>query len=307
MPEKHLPSWNDSPSKRAIIEFVESVSQPGPGFVPVADRIAAFDNDGTLWVEKPTPPQFDFLFRAWAAAMQHDPTLATQQPYKAIVEQDKSFFDRLAEQDPTAVSALESAAGRTWCGTTPDVFNAQVQEWIETVKQPRFGVGYTALVYRPMLELFDLLRAHQFRVMVCSGGGRDFMRVFAEDLWGIYNENVIGSSAEYEYRDGKIVRTDRMLGGLALGPGKPEHIFARTGRLPVFAGGNADVDIEMLECAKFALLVNHDDPDREYDYVNGAERSLAAASDLGWTVVSMKNDWAHVFSADVTAAASQHG
>jgi phosphoserine phosphatase len=158
-----------------------------------------------------------------------------------------------------------------------------------------------------MLELFDLLRAHQFRVMVCSGGGRDFMRVFAEDLWGVYNENVIGTSAEYEYRDGKIVRTDRILGGLALGPGKPEHIFARTGRLPVFAGGNADVDIEMLECAKFALLVNHDDPDREYDYVHGAEKSLAAASELGWTVVSMKNDWASVFSAEVTTAVSQQG
>ena len=232
--------------------------------------------------------------------MQADPSLATQQPYKAIIEHDKGFFDDLAEQEPTALAALESAAGRTGKGTTPDVFDAEVREWIATVKQPRFGVGYTALVYRPMLELFDFLKAHEFRVMVCSGGGRDFMRVFAEDLWGIFNENVIGTSAEYEYRDGKIVRTDRMIGGLALGPGKPEHIFARTGRLPIFAGGNADVDIEMLECARFALLVNHDDADREYDYVNGAEKSLAAASELGWTVVSMKNDWATVFSDEVT-------
>ena len=307
MPVQHLPSWTDGPSKRAIVEFVESIVEPGPAFVPVADRIATFDNDGTLWVEKPAPPQFDFLFRAWATAVQDDPSLATQQPYKAILEQDKGFFDSLAEQEPTAVAALESAAGRTWSGTTPEVFDAQVREWIDTVKQPRFGVGYTALVYRPMLELFDFLKAHQFRVMVCSGGGRDFMRVFAEDLWGIYNENVIGSSAEYEYRDGKIVRTDRMVGGLALGPGKPEHIFARTGRLPIFAGGNADVDFEMLESARFALLVKHDDAHREYDYTNGAEKSLAAASELGWTVVSMKNDWVTVFSDEVTGTTSQQG
>jgi phosphoserine phosphatase len=299
MSVQHLPSWNDGPAKRAIVEFVESVSQPGPEFVSVADRIATFDNDGTLWVERPAPPQFDFLIRAWTKAATDDPSLVTQQPYKAIIEHDKGFFDDLAEQDPTALAALESAAGRTWSGTTPDVFDAEVREWIATVKQPRFGVGYTSLVYRPMLELFDFLRAHQFRVMVCSGGGRDFMRVFAEDLWGIFNENVIGTSAEYEYRDGKIVRTDRMFGGLALGPGKPEHIFSRTGRLPIFAGGNADVDIEMLECAKFALLLNHDDADREYDYVNGAEKSLAAASELGWTVVSMKNDWASVFAAGI--------
>lgn len=121
------------------------------------------------------------------------------------------------------------------------------------------------------------------------------MRVFAEEIWGLPKENVIGSAPAYEYTDGRIVRTDRMLGGLALGPGKPEHIYAQTGRLPLFAGGNADVDIEMLTVATFALLVNHDDTDREYAYTKAAENSLAKAGELGWTVVSMKDDWTTVF------------
>ena len=146
-----------------------------------------------------------------------------------------------------------------------------------------------------MLELFAYLKANDFRVFVCSGGGRDFMRVFAEETWGIFKEDVIGSAPEYEYRDGQLVRTERILGGLALGPGKPEHIFARTGRLPVFAGGNADVDIEMLEVARFGLLLDHDDAEREFAYTKGAEKSLAAAAEHGWTVVSMKDDWATVF------------
>jgi hypothetical protein len=138
-------------------------------------------------------------------------------------------------------------------------------------------------------------------VFVTSGGGRDFMRVFAEETWGIYKENVIGTAAEYTYADGKIVRAERALGGLDIGPGKPEHIFAQTGRLPVFACGNADVDIEMLEAARFALLVNHDDADREFGYINGAEKSLAKAKELGWTVVSMKNDWKTVFTQGAAA------
>ena len=123
------------------------------------------------------------------------------------------------------------------------------------------------------------------------------MRVFAKRAWGIYKENVIGTAAEYTYADGKMVRADRTLGSLDVGPGKPEHIFAQTGRLPVFAGGNADVDIEMLEAAQFALLVNHDDAEREFGYLKGAEKSLAKAEELGWTVVSMKNDWETVFAA----------
>jgi phosphoserine phosphatase len=282
-------------ARQAIVDFVESVTRPGPGFVPATDRIAAFDNDGTLWVEQPTPPQVDFFLRAWAEEAEQDPSLAAQLPYRAIIERDPVFFDGLAKQDPVLVASVVKAAATSWAGTTPDVFDRQVRQWAETVRQPRFGVAYTDLVFKPMLELVDYLKANEFRVFVCSGGGRDFMRVFAEEIWGLPKENVIGTSPDYEYADGRMVRTDRMLGGLDLGPGKPEHLFAHTGRLPLLAAGNGDVDIELLTTAKFALLINHDDADREYSYTKAAENSLARAEELGWTVVSMKDDWDTVF------------
>src|SRR5262245_40173852 len=288
--EPVLASWKDGLAKQAILDFVEAATTPGAAFVEPADRIAAFDNDGTLWVEQPIPPQFDFVFRKWAEEVKADPSLAEQQPYKALIERDQAFFEGAATQDPEVVSNLLEGFARSWAGTAPEEFAAQVRDWTRTARQPKLGILYVELVYQPMLELFDLLRANEFRVFVCSGGGRDFMRVFAEETWGIYKENVIGSAAAYSYADGAIVRSDALLGDLNLGPGKPEHIFAQTGRLPVFAGGNADVDIEMLESATFALLVDHDDDEREFLYTKGAEKSLARARELGWTVVSMKND-----------------
>jgi phosphoglycolate phosphatase-like HAD superfamily hydrolase len=290
-----LASWKDGRVKQAILDFVAASVTPGEGFAELADRIATFDNDGTLWVEQPMPPQLDFVFRKWQEEVKADPSLTQQQPYKALIEQDRAFFEGVATQDPQVVATLGEGFARSWAGTTPEEFDAQVREWTRTVKQPKLGVPYVELVYRPMLELFDFLRANQFRVFVCSGGGRDFMRAFAEATWGILKENVIGSAAAYTYADGKIVRSDAFLGGLDVGPGKPEHIFAQTGRLPLFAGGNADVDIEMLQSARFALLVNHDDEEREFAYAKGAETALAKATELGWTVVSMKNDWATVF------------
>ena len=291
----YLVSWKDGKAKQAVLDFIDTISTNGSSFVEPSDRIATFDNDGTLWVERPMPPQFDFLFQTWAIEAQKDPSLASEQPYKAIIEKDVTYFQGLVTQDPKVVMPLEQAVAHSWAGTTPEAFDAQVRDFIDNVKHPKFGVGYTKLVYQPMLELLNLLKANDFRVFVCSGGGRDFMRVISEKTWGIYKEDVIGSAAQYLYEDGKIIRTNTMLGGLALGPGKPEHIFARTGRLPLFACGNADVDIEMLETAKFALLVNHDDDDREYDYIQGAENSLVKAKELGWTIVSMKNDWNTVF------------
>jgi phosphoserine phosphatase len=290
-----LASWRDGPAKEAILDFVARATSPGPEFVAVADRIAAFDNDGTLWVEQPLPPQFDFVFGRWAEEVKRDPSLAELQPYKAIFERDSAFFAGVATQEPAVIDSLLRAFARSWAGTTPAEFEAQVREWTTTARQPKLGVSYLDLVYQPMVELFDLLKDNGFRVFVCSGGGRDFMRVFAEETWGVYQENVIGSAAEYTYTDGRIVRGEQVLGGLNLGPGKPEHIFAQTGRLPVFAGGNADVDIEMLESARFGLLINHDDADREFAYTSGAETSLAKAADLGWTVVSMKDAWSTVY------------
>ncbi len=248
-----LSSWNDGPAKQAVIDFVKSATEPGAGFVQVADRIAAFDNDGTLWVEQPLPPQFDFVFRRWAEEVKADPSLAEQQPYKAIFARDPEFFAGIANQEPEVVGSMLEAFGRSWAGTTPDEFDAEVREWLQTVKQPKLDTLYVELVYQPMLELLEYLKAHDFRVFVCSGGGRDFMRVFAEETWAIPKENVIGTAAEYSYADGKIVRGEHALGSFDIGPGKPEHIFAQTGRLPVFAGGNADVDIEMLELGELRV------------------------------------------------------
>ena len=291
----YLVSWKDGKAKQAILDFIDIITTNGSSFVEPSDRIATFDNDGTLWVERPMPPQFDFLFQTWAIEVHKDPSLASKQPYKAIIEKDEVYFQGLITQDPKVVMPLEQAVAHSWAGTTPEAFDAQVRDFIDNIKHPKFDVGCTKLVYQPMLELFNLLKANDFRVFVCSGGGRDFMRVISEKTWGIYKEDVIGSAAQYAYKDGKIIRTNTMLGGLSLGPGKPEHIFARTGRLPLFACGNGDVDIEMLETAKFALLVNHDDADREYDYIQGAEKSLVKAKELGWTIVSMNNDWNTVF------------
>ena len=295
MADTTLPSWRDGPARQAIVDFVTASITPGERFVAVADRIATFDNDGTLWVEQPLPPQFDFVFRKWAEEIKQEPSLAQEQPYKAIISRDPAFFAGVATQEPEVVGALLKAFSRSWAGTTPAEFDAQVREWLHTVKQPKLGVPYIELVYKPMLELLSYLKAHEFRVFVCSGGGRDFMRVFAEETWGIYKENVIGTAADYRYADGRIVRDEHVLGGLDIGPGKPEHIFAQTGRLPVFAGGNADVDIEMLEAAAFSVLVNHDDEEREFAYTSGGDASLAKAQELGWTVVSMKDDWITVF------------
>jgi phosphoserine phosphatase len=301
MTDAPLDSWKDGPAKQAILGFVTATTaEGGPGFVAPAERIASFDNDGTLWVEQPLPPQFDFVFRRWAEEVKADPSLAEQQPYKGLLEKDMTFLEGVATQDPEVVGTLLKAFSRTWAGTTPEQFDGEVRDWLKTVKQPKLGVPYVELVYKPMLELLDFLAANEFRVFVCSGGGRDFMRVFAEETWGIHKENVIGTAAEYTYVDGKIVRAEHALGSLDVGPGKPEHIFAQTGRVPLFAGGNADVDIEMLEAAKFSLLVNHDDAEREFAYVNGAEKSLDRAKDLGWTVVSMKDEWTTVFEKEPT-------
>ncbi|MFD3472751.1 hypothetical protein ACFWWM_41815 [Streptomyces sp. NPDC058682] len=230
MTERVLASWNEGPARRAVLNYVRGATTPGAAFVEPADRVATFDNDGTLWVEQPIPPQLDFVFRTCEEVVKADPSL-------------QGFFEDLATQEPEAVATLLEAFARSWAGV---------------------------------------------RVL---GRRHDFMRVFAEETWGILKEDIIGSAAAYTYTGGRIVRSHELLGGLDLGSGKPEHIFAHTGRLPAFAGGDADVDIEMRDSATFALLVRHDDDQREYAYTKGAEASLARAEQLGWTVVSMKNDW----------------
>jgi phosphoserine phosphatase len=286
-----LPSWSEGPAKAAIQAFVAAVSEPGQAFVPPAERIATFDNDGTLWCEKPVYVQADFVFRRWRAMVAADPALADEQPYKALVENDRAWLADLMTHVPQLVKGVTEA----WAGITTTAFDEAVREFFATATHPTLGVPYTRLVFGPMRELLDLLRAHDFRVFICSAGGRDFVRSIAEALYGVPRENVIGSGTTLEYRDGAVYRTRGMEQPIDDGPGKPVHIWMRTGHAPLLAAGNADGDMAMLETARFGLLVHHDDADREFAYDSGAEQALAEAGRKGWTVVSMKDDWTTVF------------
>ncbi|UCC51717.1 MAG: haloacid dehalogenase-like hydrolase, partial [Anaerolineaceae bacterium] len=211
---------------------------------------------------------------------------------------DEAFTQALAQQVPEAVMTFLRGVGKGWEGTTPEEYEAEVRAYLASLTHPHFERPWTDLIYQPMLELFELLRENKWRVFVCSGGGRDFMRVFSEETWGILRENVIGSAPEWAYEDGRLVRQNALYGNIALGPGKPEHIYARTGRTALFAGGNGDVDLEMLQEASFRLVVVHDDEEREYATTVGAEKLLEAGRQGGWTLVSMKDDWKTIFSAE---------
>jgi phosphoglycolate phosphatase-like HAD superfamily hydrolase len=291
-----LPSWNDTTTKQAILDFVAKTSdENNPDYISPTDRIAAFDNDGTLWVEQPAPAQTGLLLGKLVEQVKADPSLAEEDPYKGIVTQDPVFLQALAQQVPETVIAFLSGVGKAWEGTTPEAYDAEVRAFLASSLHPRYDSPWTDLIYQPMLELFDLLRENDWRVFVCSGGGRDFMRVFSEEALGIYRENVIGSAPEFAYQEGQLVRQNKLHGNISLGPGKLEHIHARTGRTALFAGGNGDVDLEMLQEARFRLVIVHDDEEREYVVTAGAEKLLAAAEKGAWTMVSMKNDWKTVF------------
>lgn len=291
-----LESWNNTQTKQAILDFVAAASdENSPDYIPPAERIAAFDNDGTLWVEQPAPAQTGLLIGKLVEKVKANPALAAEEPYKGIVTQDPVFLQGLAQQIPETVIAFLSGVGRAWEGTTPEAYDAEVRNYLATSMHPRWNCPWTDLIYQPMLELFDLLKANDWRVFVCSGGGRDFMRVYSEESLGIYRENVIGSSPEFAYVNGQLLRQNTLHGNVALGPGKLEHIYARTGRTALFAGGNGDVDLEMLQEARFRLVIVHDDAEREYVVTAAAEKLLAAGEQGGWTMVSMKDDWKIIF------------
>jgi phosphoglycolate phosphatase-like HAD superfamily hydrolase len=291
-----LISWNDTPTKQAILDFVAAVTDDNSSdYIPPADRIAAFDNDGTLWVEQPAPAQSGLFLGKLMEQVKANPSLANEEPYKAIVTKDVTFLEALSQQIPEAVIAFLKGIGEAWEGVTPEEYEAEVKTFLATEKHPRYGRPWTELVYPPMLELFDLLRANSWRLFVCSGGSRDFMRVFSEETWGILRENIIGTAPEFAYEDGQLVRRKTLHGNIALGPGKPEDIYARTGRTALFAAGNGDGDLEMLQEARFRLVILHDDDEREYAYTVAAEKLLAAGRQGGWTMVSMKDDWKTVF------------
>jgi phosphoglycolate phosphatase-like HAD superfamily hydrolase len=301
-----LPSWNDGPSKRAIVKFVTDVTTTGsPTFVPVADRLAVFDNDGTLWAEQPIYFQFAFALDQVKALAPKHPEWKTQEPFASILRNDLKSLVASGEKGLAAVLAA------THTGMTTDDFNKTARDWFATAKHPRFKRPYTDLTYKPMVELLGYLRDNGFKTFIVSGGGIEFIRIISDSAYGIPTEQVIGSTGELQFKmgpDGKPVLM--RLPKISLvddGPGKPVGIQRFIGRRPIFAFGNSDGDQQMLEWTaagagpRFMALVHHTDAEREYAYdrashVGKLDKALDEATAKGWTVVDMKQEWKKVFS-----------
>ena len=308
MQEQALGSWRDGATKDAIVAFVRSVTQEGPTFVPVDERVATFDNDGTLWCEKPMPIQLDFILRRLYAMADAKPELRDRQPWKAAYERDYAWLGALMDQhyagDDTNVKVLAGGILAAYEGMSVDDFEAQSAEFLRGTPHPTLGRRYLECAYAPMIDLLDFLSDNGFTNYIVSGGGRDFMRPITQEVYRIPRERVIGSSAELAYtsdgRRGTLTHT-AVPEYLDDGPQKPIRIWSRTGRRPLIAGGNSNGDVAMLEYTQhddkpsLRLLVLHDDAEREFDYTGGAEQALERADAEGWTVVSMKNDWESVF------------
>jgi len=304
-----LPSWNDGPGKSAIIEFVSKVTTPdSSGFVPEPERVATFDNDGTLWAEQPMYFQLLFaLDRVKALAPQH-PEWKTREPFASLLKGNVKGALAGGEH------AIMDIVMETHAGMSNTEFEQIVKEWIATATHPTTHRPYTEMVYQPMLELLDYLRANGFKTFIVSGGGIEFMRPWVEAIYGIPPEQVVGSSIEtkYELQDGKpVLVRQAAIDFIDDKAGKPVGINSHIGRRPVFAAGNSDGDLQMLEYTtiardsadttpRFGLLVRHTDAKREWAYdrkshIGQLDKALDAASQRGWTVVDMKTDWKVVF------------
>lgn len=301
-----LPSWNDGANRMAIIDFVEATTTPGNSrFVNPSMRVAVFDNDGTLWAEQPFYFQLAYAIeRVQELAPQH-PEWREQMPFKAVLEGDlKSVF-------AGGEHALLELVMATHAGSTTEEFSASVRSWIETARHPKTGRPYTEMVYQPMLELLAYLRANGYKTFIVSGGGIEFMRVFAEAVYGVPPQQVIGSSivTRYEVRDGEpVLVREPELNFIDDKDGKPIAINQHIGRRPVMAFGNSDGDFQMLEWTttgpgpRLAVYVHHDDVEREWAYdresaIGRLDRGLDEAADRSWLVVSMADDWTRVFPA----------
>jgi phosphoglycolate phosphatase-like HAD superfamily hydrolase len=302
-----LPSWNDGAVKKSITDFVARVTaQGGADFVSAEQRIATFDNDGTLWTEQPFYFQLAFAFDRIKAMAPQRPEWNTKQPFKAILDKDMNALAASGEK-----GLLEIVAA-THSGMTTDAFAKAVLEWTATARHPRFNRPYTQLVYQPMLELLSYLRANGFKTFVVSGGGVEFMRPWMEKVYGIPPEQVVGSSGVVEFQidaDGKpsLLKTAKVE-FIDDGPGKPAGINRFIGRRPIFAFGNSDGDLQMLQWTmagtgvRFAGIVHHTDAEREYAYdrqskIGKLDKALDEATAKGWTVVDMKQDWKTIFPA----------
>ena len=310
-----LPSWNDGPAKQAIVNFVKATTDAAsPQFVPPAERIATFDQDGTLWVEHPVYSQVMYCLERVPALVKAKPELAKVAPFSTVLELlhgDRAAMEKLTMKD------LEEIAAATLTGVTTEQFQAEVRKWLAEAKDPRWKKPFTELTYQPMQEVLKYLRANGYKTYICTGGGQDFVRVYSEQTYGIPPEQVVGTMAGTKYgydKDGKPILTKEPK--LLLNDdkaGKPEGIHLMIGRRPHAAFGNSPGDQEMLEYtkagdgARLAMLVLHDDATREYAYgpalgmkdtkVGAFPQALYdKAQKSGWTVVSMKNDWKQVFA-----------
>jgi phosphoserine phosphatase len=299
-----LPSWNDGPAKARIVAFVRAVTDPaGKDHVPPAERIAVFDNDGTLWSEQPAYFQLFFAIDRVRALAAKNPDWKTRQPFKAALEGDMKALAASGEK------GLIELVMATHAGTTPEEFRRIVRDWLATARHPKFKRPYTDLVFQPMLEVLAYLRANGFKTYIVSGGGIEFVRAWSEEAYGVPPEQVIGSSirTKYEVRDGvpSLVRLPEV-NFIDDKAGKPVGILQHVGRRPVAAFGNSDGDFQMLEWttagtgARLGLLVHHTDAEREYAYDRKSsfghlEKGLDEAGSRGWLVVDMKRDWKRVF------------
>lgn len=299
-----LPSWNDGANKQAIVEFVEAVtSEGGADFVAPGERIATFDNDGTLWVEHPMYTQLAFaLDRVKAMAPDH-PEWKTTQPYQAVLENDMEALGKAGEKGLMEILAVTHASMST------AEFEKTVTDWIATARHPKFDKPYTELVYQPMLELLAYLRANDFKTFIVSGGGIEFMRPWTESVYGIPTEQVVGSSIVTEYKvvDGvpTLMRTPK-IAFVDDKAGKPVGILTHIGKRPLAAFGNSDGDYQMLQYTtagsgkRLGMFVHHDDADREYAYdrdthFGSLNKGLDDAPKEGWHIISMKDDWKQIF------------
>ena len=305
--EDPLPSWNDGAVKTSIVTFVEKVTKEGgPEFVPPAERIATFDNDGTLWAEQPIYFQVQFAFdRVKALAPKH-PEWKDKQPFKALLAGDMKTFTA------GGAKALAQVLAVSHSGMTTDEFKATIDDWLATAKHSRFKRAYTEVIYQPMMELLAYLRANGFKTFIVSGGGVEFMRAWAEKIYGIPPEQVVGSMGKekFELRNGMPVLVKLpAVDFIDDKEGKPIGIQKFIGRRPIFAFGNSDGDHQMLQWTaagsglRFMGLVHHTDAEREWAYdrtshIGKLDKALDEANAKGWTVVDMKRDWKQVFPFD---------
>jgi len=293
-----LPSWRDGAARSAIVSFVDSVSVS----VPEAERVAVFDNDGTLWTEKPMPTQLHFLVQQWAAAADADAALAERQPYLAARSHDFSWLggavDKHYAGDDSDLKVIVGAILTSTQGMSVDDYERAVTEFYEVAEHLTLKRPYSSAVFQPMVELLRYLEAHKFTCYIVSGGERDFMRPMTLDYYGIPPERVVGSAFGLEYSGGEV-RYGASLSFLDDGPEKPVRIWSRVGRRPIFAAGNANGDIDMLDYTRgLSLVIDHDDDTGRGDppYTKGAERIIERVTAGDFTRVSVKNDWSAVFA-----------